>query len=127
MPERKKLIYLVDDHPVVRETLTYLLNQEPDLLVCGEAEDAASAMREIPERNPDLVIIDISLKASSGFDLLKNLKSAMPNLGIVVFSMHDEKLYAERCIRAGAGGYVMKRESTKRILSAIREVMAGEI
>jgi DNA-binding NarL/FixJ family response regulator len=123
----KTRIYLVDDHPVVRETLTNLLNQEPDLVVCGEAEDTASAMKDIPARNPDLVILDISLKASSGFDLIKNLRAEIPHLGIVVFSMHDERLYAERCIRAGAKGYVMKRESTNRILVAIREVLAGKM
>jgi DNA-binding NarL/FixJ family response regulator len=123
----KKHIYLVDDHPVVRESLTFLLNQEPDLSVCGEAEDAGRALKDIPVKNPDLVIIDISLNASSGFELIKSLKSILPHLGIVIFSMHDEKLYAERCIRAGAGGYVMKRESTRRILGTVRDVLAGKM
>jgi DNA-binding NarL/FixJ family response regulator len=125
--DKKKQIYLVDDHPVVRESLTNLLNQEADICVCGEAEDAARALKDIPVKNPDLAINDISLNASSGFDLIKSLKTLMPQLGIVVFSMHDEKLYAERCIRAGAGGYVMKRESTKRILGTIRDVLTGKM
>ena len=123
----KKKVYLVDDHPVVRESLTGLLNHEPDLLVCGEAEDAVSAMRDISAKRPDLVIVDLSLSADSGFELIKDLKKSVPGLAILVFSMHDEKLYAERCIRAGAGGYVMKRESTKRILATVREVLAGKM
>ena len=124
---RKADIFLVDDHPVVRESLRILLNHEPDFTVIGEAEDAQSALKEILAKKPDLAIIDISLHASSGFDLIKSLKSKLPRLGIVVFSMHDEKLYAERCIRAGAAGYVMKRESTKRILTTIRDVLAGNL
>jgi DNA-binding NarL/FixJ family response regulator len=124
---RKADIFLVDDHPVVRESLRILLNHEPDFTVIGEAEDAQSALKEISAKKPDLAIIDISLHASSGFDLIKSLKSKLPRLGIVVFSMHDEKLYAERCIRAGAAGYVMKRESTKRILTTIRDVLAGNL
>jgi DNA-binding NarL/FixJ family response regulator len=124
---RKKTVYLVDDHPVVRESLTSLLNHEPDLSVCGEAEDAVSAMRDISAKRPDLIIVDLSLSAGSGFELIKDLKKLLPGLAILVFSMHDEKLYAERCIRAGAGGYVMKRESTKRILATVREVLAGRM
>jgi DNA-binding NarL/FixJ family response regulator len=124
---RKKTVYLVDDHPVVRESLTSLLNHEPDLSVCGEAEDAVSAMRDISAKRPDLIIVDLSLSAGSGFELIKDLKKLVPDLAILVFSMHDEKLYAERCIRAGAGGYVMKRESTKRILATVREVLAGRM
>jgi DNA-binding NarL/FixJ family response regulator len=124
---RKADIFLVDDHPVVRESLRLLLNHEPDFTVIGEAEDAQSALKEISAKKPDLAIIDISLHASSGFDLIKALKSKLPRLGIVVFSMHDEKLYAERCIRAGAAGYVMKRESTKRILTTVRDVLVGNL
>jgi DNA-binding NarL/FixJ family response regulator len=124
---RKKLIYLVDDHPVVRESLTGLLNQEPELLVCGEADEVSRALREISSKKPDLVIVDLALTRSSGFDLIKDLRRQFPEMLIVVFSMHDEKLYAERCIRAGANGYVMKRESTKRFLTTIRDVLDGRM
>ena len=126
MPKKAEtLIYLVDDHPLMRESLASLIAQEPDLAVCGESDNALRAEREIVARKPDLAIVDISLNGSSGFDLIKILKAELPRLKIIILSMHDEKLYAERCIRAGAHGYVMKRESTRQILNAIREVLAG--
>jgi len=108
-------------------SLKTLINQESDLEVCGEAEDAKSASRSIGSANPDLVVLDISLNASSGFDLLRTLKNKHPKLGMLVFSMHDEKLYAERCIRAGALGYVMKRESSDKILNSMRMALNGNI
>jgi DNA-binding NarL/FixJ family response regulator len=123
---KKTQIYLVDDHEFVRESLAYMLSQEPDLAVCGEADTAIRAEKEILTNRPDLAVLDISLNGSSGFDLIKTLHVAMPQLRIVILSMHDERLYAERCIRAGAHGYVMKRESSKRIVSTIREVLAGK-
>ncbi len=121
----KTLIYLVDDHPLMRESLASLIAQEPDLAICGESDNALRAEREIIAKKPDLAIVDISLNGSSGFDLIKVLKAELPRLKIIILSMHDEKLYAERCIRAGAHGYVMKRESTRQILNAIHEVLAG--
>ena len=121
----KTLIYLVDDHPLMRESLASLIAQEPDLAICGESDNALLAEREIIAKKPDLAIVDISLNGSSGFDLIKVLKAELPSLKIIILSMHDEKLYAERCIRAGAHGYVMKRESTRQILNAIHEVLAG--
>ena len=124
---KKTQIYIVDDHPLVRESLASLINQQPDLAVCGESESAVRAMREIIAIQPDLAILDISLKESSGLELIKAVKAKMPHLSVVVLSMHDEQLYAERCIRAGASAYVMKRESSKRIVVAVREVMAGRM
>ena len=120
-------IYLVDDHPLVREGLANLINQQPDLTICGEAEDAPQALKEIAARKPDVAIIDISLKGSSGIELIKQLKLQQPGVAVIALSMHDEKLYAERAVRAGARGYVMKRESTRRIVGAIRQVMQGKL
>ena len=122
-----KRVYLVDDHPLMRESLEALLKQELDLVVCGAADNARRAQKEILEKKPDLAILDITLNESSGFDIIKCLRAEAPRLKIVVLSMHDEKLYAERCIRSGANGYVMKRESSDRILSAIRDVLAGKL
>jgi DNA-binding NarL/FixJ family response regulator len=127
MSETAKRVYLVDDHPLMRESLEALLKQELDLVICGEADNAKRAQREILEKKPDLAILDISLNESSGFDIIKSLKAEAPRLKIVVLSMHDEKLYAERCIRAGANGYVMKREASDRIVGAIRDVLAGRL
>lgn len=123
----KATVFLVDDHPLVRESLTSLINQQPDMTVCGEAEDASQAIRGIVANKPRIVIMDISLKETSGLELLKAARLQEPKSEIIVLSMHDEKLYAERCIRGGARGYVMKGESTKRIIAAIREVLSGNI
>jgi len=124
----KVKVYLVDDHPLVRESLSNLINEEPDLAICGEAEDAERAMREMAALQPKLAIVDISLQqGNGGLELIKVVKTLVPQISIIALSMHDEKLYAERCIRAGALAYVMKRESSKRIMTAIREVLAGRI
>jgi DNA-binding NarL/FixJ family response regulator len=123
---KKTRIFLVDDHQFVRDSLVYLLSQEHDFEICGEAGDSAKAEREILVQRPDLAVLDISLHGSSGFDLIKKLRSELPDMFVVMLSMHDEKLYAERCIRAGAHGYVMKRESSQRIVSAIRTILAGK-
>ncbi len=121
----KTRILLVDDHPLVREWLTNLINQQTDMVVCGEAEDAPQALSVIGNTQPDLAVVDISLKGGSGIELIKDLKQLHPKLLIVVLSMHDESLYAERALRAGARSYIMKREVTKKILTAIRQVLAG--
>ena len=127
-PSEKIKVYLVDDHPLVRESLSNLINEEPDLLVCGEADDAERAMKEMERLRPQLAIVDISLQQGvGGLELIKAVKAKIPLLSIIALSMHDEKLYAERCIRAGALAYVMKRESSKRIMTAIREVLAGRL
>jgi DNA-binding NarL/FixJ family response regulator len=127
MPEKKHQILLVDDHPLVRESLASLINQQPDLAVCGEAESVKQALDYLSKTSPDMAIIDLSLKESSGLDLIKTVKTAYPHIGMIVLSMHDERHYAERAIRAGARGYVMKRETTKKIISAIHQVMAGKL
>ena len=127
MDKPKIKIFLVDDHPLVREWLTNLIQQQPDLLVCGEAEDAPAALREISVAKPEVAIVDISLKQGSGIELIKNLKVIEPGVAIIVLSMHDERLYAERALRAGARGYIMKRETAKKVITAIRQVLAGKI
>jgi DNA-binding NarL/FixJ family response regulator len=124
---RKHRIFLVDDHPLVREGLTNLINEQSDLAVCGEAEDCAGAMTGIAKTRPDVALVDISLKNESGLELVKNLESQFPLVALVVLSMHDEALYAERALRAGARGYVMKRESTKSVLASIRRVLEGGV
>src|SRR5882757_7536831 len=124
---RKRRVFLVDDHPLVREGLTNLINEQNDLIVCGEAEDSAGAMTGIAKTRPDVVLVDISLKNESGLELVKNLESQFPLVALIVLSMHDEALYAERALRAGARGYVMKRESTKSVLASIRRVMEGGV
>ncbi len=120
-------VLIVDDHPVVRQGLAQLINQEKDLEVRGYAEDAHEAMQAIKNVQPDMVIVDISLKDTSGMDLIKDMKIQYPNLPILTLSMHDESLYAERALRAGARGYIMKHEATERVITAIRRVLAGEI
>lgn len=121
----KKRIFLVDDHPLVREWLTNLINEQPDLAVCGEAETAPEAMRAILSLKPDVAIVDISLKNSSGIELIKDLKQTSPGTAVLVLSMHEEAHYAERALRAGAKGYIMKRESTRKVISAVRQVLGG--
>ena len=123
----KARVFLVDDHPLVREHLRSLLEREPDLAVCGEAADGPTALSLIAQQEPDLVILDISLKRSHGLELLKDLQGLRPALPVLVLSMHDEALYAERSLRAGAKGYITKEEATVNVLQAIRKVLAGHI
>jgi DNA-binding NarL/FixJ family response regulator len=125
--KNKTKIILVDDHPLVREWLTNLIHQQPDLTVCGEAETASAALQVIASTKPDVAIVDISLKGGSGMELIKNIKLLHPNLAVIVLSMHDERLYAERALRAGARGSIMKRETTKKIIAAIRQVLGGKL
>jgi DNA-binding NarL/FixJ family response regulator len=126
-PPHKKRILLVDDHPLVREWLANLIHQQPDLTVCGETESAPTAASAIASAKPDLVIADINLKNSSGIELIKNLKELHPNIPVLVLSMHDESLYAERVFRAGAHGYVNKRETAQKMIEAIRRVLEGKL
>jgi DNA-binding NarL/FixJ family response regulator len=125
--DRSSKIFIVDDHPLVREWLTTLLRQQPDIDVCGEAEDMASALKGIEVLSPDVAIVDITLKGHSGIDLIKAIKARMPQVEIIVLSMHDERLYAERAIRAGARGYITKRETSRKIVGAIRQVRQGKL
>jgi len=124
---RQKRILIVDDHPIVRQGLSELIACQGDLAVCAEADDAASALEIVEEIDPDLVIIDISLKESSGIDLIRDLKIRRPGLVMLVLSMHDESFYAERVLRAGAKGYVTKDEAADTLIAAIRKTLAGEI
>lgn len=127
MTDVKAKIFLVDDHPLVREWLANLIEKNLDLTVCGEAEDAPTALKAIAELKPDLAIIDLSLGSGSGIDLIRSIRSSFPAVAMIVLSTHDERVYAERAIRAGARGYVMKRESTKKIIDAVHEVLKGSL
>jgi DNA-binding NarL/FixJ family response regulator len=123
----KRTVFIVDDHPIIRQGLALLINREPDLAVCGDAEEAGSALRLIEELKPDLVVVDISLSGPDGLDLLKSIRARDPNLPVLILSMMDELLYAERALRAGANGYIMKQQATEQVLVAIRRILAGEI
>ncbi len=120
-------VYIVDDHPLMRHGLAQLINREPDLEVCGEAEDSLKATKGIANASPDLVIMDISLPGSNGLELIKNMKALYKDLLILVLSMHAETIYAQRVLRAGAMGYVMKDETPDILMQAIRRVIKGEI
>jgi len=123
----RRRVMLVDDHPLVRERLAEVLNEQPDLCVCCEAADRAEALAGIARVVPDLAIVDLSLPNSHGLDLIKDLLARHPRLPILVVSMHDESLYAERVLRAGARGFITKQEATQNILSAVRRVLAGDV
>jgi DNA-binding NarL/FixJ family response regulator len=123
----KKRIMVVDDHPIVRQGLALLINREPDLVVCGEAEEAMGAMHVLASSRPDVLIVDISLSGPDGIDLLKNIRTTHPTLPVLILSMHDESVYAERALRAGANGYIMKQEATENVLVAVRRILNGEI
>jgi len=125
--DSKSRILLVDDHAVVRYGIAQLLNRQDDLVVCGEEEDASRAMTAIGVLKPDLVIADISLKDSSGLELMRNIKVQHPKLPVLVVSVHDESIYAEIAFRAGALGYLMKQEAVEKIMTAVRRVLAGSI
>ena len=117
----------MDDHAVVRFGIAQLINRQPDLTVCGEEEDASKALTAIEQLKPDLVIADISLKDSSGLELMRNIKAQHPGLPVLVVSVHDESMYAESAFRAGALGYLMKQEALERVTTAIRRVLSGNI
>lgn len=122
-----KRILVVDDHPVVRQGIKHLLEMEPDLRVCAEAESAGEALQALQKTHPDLVIVDISLKGTDGLELTKWIRAQDEKLPILVLSMHDENLYAERVLRAGAHGYLMKAEVGDKIITAVRRVLSGQI
>jgi DNA-binding NarL/FixJ family response regulator len=126
-PTAKSQVFIVDDHTMFREGLRQLIDREPDLAVCGDVADATEALLKIREKKPDLVIADISLSGTSGIDLIKNIKEEFEDLPVLVVSMHEESLYAERALRAGAMGYVMKQEPAKTVKTAIRKVLGGVI
>lgn len=123
----KKRVFVVDDHPIVRQGLALLINREADLAVCGEAEDAQNALQAVTSAKPDILIVDISLNGPDGLDLLKNVRTKYPDLPVLILSMHDESIYAERALRAGAQGYIMKQEATEKVLVAVRRILSHEI
>jgi DNA-binding NarL/FixJ family response regulator len=125
--QKRARILLVDDHPLVRERLAEIINREADLIISGEAEDRQEALDAILAKPPDLVIVDLTLKNSDGLELIKDVRVRWPRMRMLVVSMHDESLYAERVIRAGAMGYITKQEATRKILLAIRRVLSGSI
>ena len=125
--KRKRSVFLIDDHPIVREGLTQLINREADLSVCGVAEDTYAALKSMEVLKPDIAIADISLKGADGIELIKSLKTRMPTLPVVVLSIHDETFYAPRALRAGARGYIMKQEATENVLVALRRVLSGGV
>jgi DNA-binding NarL/FixJ family response regulator len=120
-------VFLIDDHPIVRQGLALFIEREPDLMVCGQAEGATSALQAIPDLMPDFIVLDISLDGPDGLELLKTLHARYPNLPVLILSMHDELAYAERALRAGANGYIMKQEATEKVLTAIRQILRGDI
>jgi DNA-binding NarL/FixJ family response regulator len=124
---QKKTVFIVDDHPLLRQGLALLVNREPDLTICGEAEEAQTAMREIAAKRPDILIADISLNGPDGLELLKNIRTLYPSLPVLILSMHDESIYAERALRARANGYIMKAEATEKVLVAVRRILGGDI
>jgi DNA-binding NarL/FixJ family response regulator len=126
-PAAATRIFLVDDHPVLRQGLAQLINQQPGLSICGEADDPNAALAAIPKASPDLVILDLRLRGGDGMDLCKQLHHRWPTLAILVISMHDEKLYAERALRAGAMGYIMKEQPSEQVIAAIRKILAGDV
>jgi DNA-binding NarL/FixJ family response regulator len=125
--KNRSRVFIVDDHPVVRDGLKNLIEQEEDLVVCGEAADAATALKTIPQTSPDVALVDLSLEHSTGLELVKDLRNQYPELPVIVLSMHDELVYGERSVRSGARGYLMKGESSQRVVSAIRSVLEGEV
>jgi DNA-binding NarL/FixJ family response regulator len=125
LKRESRRIFIVEDHPMTRRGLTELINQEPDLSVCGEADNATSALEEIKTLEPDLALVDITLPRKSGLVLIKDIRLWAPGVSVLVLSMHDESLYAERVLRAGGHGYIMKNEGGERLLYAIRQVLDG--
>ena len=126
-PQEKSRILIVDDHPLFCEGLKRMIDRHPALIVCGMAPDAAAAMKAVAELQPDLVLVDISLERTSGIDLIKSLRAKYDELPMLVVSMHDESLYADRALRAGAQGYIMKNQPIQVVRDAIFKVLAGDI
>ncbi|MDD4871677.1 MAG: response regulator transcription factor [Kiritimatiellae bacterium] len=125
--KQKKRVFIVDDHPIVRYGITRILNNEHDFTVCGDAESAEKALAAIGNLHPDIIIVDISLKDMDGLQLTRTIRARYPNLPIVILSMHDERIYAHKALRAGANGYIMKEESSEKLVLAIRQILKGDI
>src|SRR3984885_3876579 len=127
MAEIQRRVFIVDDHPIVRQGLALFINREADLTVCGDAEEAGTALQRIQSLRPDIVLVDISLNGPDGLDLLKSVHAYDRRLPVLILSMLDEAAYAERALRAGASGYIMKQEATEKVLVAIRRIRGGGI
>lgn len=123
----RKHVFIVDDHPIVRLGLGYLINQDRNFCVCGEAEDAHKALKMIEGLSPDIAIVDVSLQGQSGIELIKNIKIRFPDLPVIALSILDESIYAERVLRAGAKGYIMKQEACEKVIKGMQQVLAGGI
>ena len=123
---RKARVFIVDDHPIVREGIGALIDTQPDMAVCGEAANASDAMRALTSEDVSIAVVDISLRGADGLELIRNIKAVKPQLPVVVLSAHDESLYAERAVRAGAMGYVMKSHEQSRLIDAIRHALRGQ-
>ena len=123
----KSKVFLVDDHPILRQGLSKLINDQPDLTICGEAEAPPTALAGIARTNPDLILLDLSLAGGDGVELCRQLQEQHNGVPVLIISMHDENLYAERCLRAGAMGYVMKQDPPDKVMAAIRKVLSGQI
>jgi DNA-binding NarL/FixJ family response regulator len=123
----KKTVLVVDDHPLMRQGLALLINQQQDMRVCGEAEEAQAALQAVAQLRPDIMILDISLNGPDGIEILKKIRTTDPDLPVLVLSMHDEAIYAERALRARANGYIMKQEATEKVLVAVRRILSGEV
>jgi DNA-binding NarL/FixJ family response regulator len=123
----KRKVFIVDDHPIVRLGMRQLIDHQPDLITWGEAETAEEAVHALRKGKPDIAIVDLSLKSSSGMDVIRLIKELYPNLPVLVVSMHDESIYAERALRAGAMGYIMKQEATEKMVAAIHRILSGEM
>ena len=123
----RKRIFILDDHPITRYGLTQLIKREPDLLVCGEAENAAHALAAVKSACPDLVLADITMPGKSGLEFIKDMQAQHPGVAVLVMSMHDEIIYSERVLRAGGRGYIMKNEGGEKLLEAIRQVLQGQV
>lgn len=124
---KKSRVLLIDDHPIVRQGLALLIDRETDLSVCGEAEGSQTAFHAVATLHPDIVVLDISLSGPDGLDVLKEIRMKSQSLPVLILSMHDESIYAERAMRAGANGYIMKQEATDKVLVAIRRILQGEV
>lgn len=124
---KKRRILIVDDHPIFRDGITQLINHQPDLQVCGGVSSAALALSSVEELNPDMLIVDLSINGTDGIELIKSIRAQFPALPALMLSSHDENLYAERALRAGARGYIMKAAPSEKVIEAVRRVLEGSL
>jgi DNA-binding NarL/FixJ family response regulator len=125
--KKKTKVFIVDDHPIVRQGLIQLINQESDFVICGDVGDIPSAMKDIAKHRPDVVIIDIALGQANGIRLIEDIANKFPGILMIALSMHDESVYGERCLKAGARGYLMKQEEPENVITALKKVISGEV